>query len=67
MPQTTRRTNHSVLDDYSAKRIIMKLKLKYFELLILRHGSLEKIECLGKIEGIVKEDNRRQAGRSMIG
>lgn len=67
MPETTKRTNHSVLDDSSPKRIIMKLKLKYFEQFILRHGSLEEIGCLEKSKAFVKEDYRRETGRNMIG
>ena len=52
---TTRRSNLSVLKEvspeYSLEGLMLKLKLKYFGLLMQRTDSLEKTLMLGKIEG----------------
>ena len=52
---TARRSNQSVLKEisleYSLEGLMLKLKLKYFGLLMQRTNSLEKIRMLGKIEG----------------
>ena len=52
---TTRRFNQSILKEISPEDslegLVLKLKLEYFGLLILRTDSLEKTLMLGKIEG----------------
>ena len=48
VPRTTRRTNQSILKkinrEYSLEGLMLKLKLQYFDYLIRRADSLEKIE-----------------------
>ena len=55
VPWTARRSNQSILKvispKYSLERLILKLKLQYFECLMQSVDSLEKILMLGKIEG----------------
>ena len=52
---TTRRSNQSILKEispeYSLEGLIAKLKFQYFDHLMQRAGSLDKILILGKIEG----------------
>ena len=52
---TTRRSIQSILKEfspeYSLERLILKLKLEYFGLLLQRTDSLEKTLMLGKTEG----------------
>ena len=53
--QTARRSNQSILKEispeYSLGRLMLKLKLQYFDHLIQRTDSFEKTLMLGKIEG----------------
>ena len=55
VPWTAKRSNQSILKEispeYSLKGLMLKLKLKYFDNLMLRPDSLEKTLILGKIEG----------------
>ena len=55
IPWTARRSSQSILKginlEYSLERLILKLKLQYFDHLIQRANSLEKILVLGKTEG----------------
>ena len=55
VPWTTRRSNQSILKEISPgcslEGLMLKLKLKYFGLLMRRVDSLEKTLMLGKIEG----------------
>ena len=55
VPQTARRSNQSVLKEispeYSLEGLMLKLKLQYFDHLMLRTDSFEKTLMLGKIEG----------------
>ena len=55
VPWTARRSNQSILKeispDYSLKRLMLKLKLQYFGLLMQWTDLLEKTLMLGKIEG----------------
>ena len=55
VPWTARRSNQSVLKEisteYSLEGLILKLKPWYFDHLMRRTDSLEKILMLGKIEG----------------
>ena len=55
LPWTARRSNQSILKEispeYSLERLMLKLKLQYFGLLMQRTDSLEKTLTLGKIEG----------------
>ena len=55
VPWTTRRSNLSVLKEvspeYSLEGLMLKLKLKYFGLLMQRTDSLEKTLMLGGIVG----------------
>ena len=64
VPWTVRRSNQSVLKEispeYALEGLRMKLKLRYFGLLMLRTDSLEKTLMLGKIEG------RRRRGRQRM-
>ena len=52
---TARRSNESILKEispeYSLEGLMLKLKLQYFDHLMQRSYSLEKILMLGKIEG----------------
>ena len=55
VPWTARRSNQSILKEinpeYSLEGLMLKLKLQYFDHLMRRINSLEKILMLGKIEG----------------
>ena len=55
VPQTTRRSNQSILKEvspeYSLEGLMLKLKLQCFGNLLQRTDSLEKTLMLGKIEG----------------
>ena len=59
---TARRSNQSVLKEispeYSLEGLILKLKLQYFDHIMGRANSLEKILMLGKIEGEKRRGNR---------
>ena len=61
---TARRSNQSILKEtnpeYSLKGLMLKLKLQYFDNLMRRSDSLEKILILGNIEG------RRRRGRQRL-
>ena len=54
-PGTAKRSNQSMLKEinpeYSMERLMLKLKLQYFDHLMQRANSLEKTLMLGKIEG----------------
>ena len=54
VPWTARRSNQSILKEisleYSLEGLMLKLKLQYFDRLMRRTDSLEKILMLGKIE-----------------
>ena len=64
VPWTARRSNQSTLGEispeYSLERFMLKLKLQYFNHLMRKTDSLEKILMLGKIEG------RRRRGRQRL-
>ena len=55
VPWTARRSNQSILKEispeYSLEGLMLKLKLQYFDLLILKTDLLKKTLMLGKIEG----------------
>ena len=55
VPWTARRSNLSILkgisSEYSLEGLMLKLKLQYFDHLMWRTDSLEKILMLGKIKG----------------
>ena len=55
IPWTVRRSEQSILKEispeYSLEGLMLKLKLQYFGLLMLRTDSFEKTLMLGKIEG----------------
>ena len=55
LPWTARRSNQSILKEinpeYSLEGLMLKLKLQYFDHLIRRADSLEKILMLGNAEG----------------
>ena len=55
VPWTARRSNQSILKDfspeYSLEGLMLKLKLQYFNYLMQKTDSLEKTLVLGKIEG----------------
>ena len=64
VPWTARTSNQTILKEtsleYSLEGLMLKLKLKYFGLLMRRTDSLEKTLMLGKIEG------RRRRGRQRM-
>ena len=64
VPWTARRSNKSILKEfspeYSLERLMLKLKLQCFGYLMGRTDSLEKTLMLGKIEG-----GRRRGGQRM--
>ena len=64
VPWTTRKSNQSILNEISPEcsleGLMLKLKLQYFEHLMRRADSFEKIVMLGKIEG------RRRRGRQRL-
>ena len=64
VPWTTRKSNQSILKEinteYSLEGLMLKLKLQYFDHLMLRTNSLEKNLMLGRIEG------RRRRGRQRM-
>ena len=55
VPWTARKSSQSILKeispDYSLEGLMLKLKLQYFDHLMRRTDSFEKILMLGKIEG----------------
>ena len=55
VPWTAGRSNQSILKEinlaYSLERLMLKLKLQYFDYLIQRADSFEKTLMLGNIEG----------------
>ena len=55
VPWNARRSNQSILKEinpeYALDGVMLKLKLQYFDHLMGRTDSLEKILMLGKIEG----------------
>ena len=64
VPWTARRSNQSILKEISIEcsleGLMLKLKLQYFDHLMQRADSFEKILMLGKIEG------RRRRGRQRM-
>ena len=64
VPWTARRSNQSILKEispeYSLEGLILKLKLQYFDQLMRKANSLEKILMLGKIEGRRSGQQRRR-------
>ena len=64
VPWNTKRSNQSILKEispeYSLEGLMLKLKLQYFDHLMQRTDSLEKILMLGKIE------DRRRRGRQRM-
>ena len=63
VPWTARRSNQSILKEispeYLLERLILKLKLQYFDHLMGRANSLEKTLMLEKIEGRGEKGERR--------
>ena len=59
---TARRSNQSILKEinskYSLEGLMLKLKLQYFNHLMLRSDSLERTLMLGKIEAGGERGNR---------
>ena len=64
VPWSARRLKQSILKkispEYSLEGLILKLKLQYFDYLMQRTDTLEKILMLGKIE------DRRRRGRQRM-
>ena len=64
VPWTAKRYNQCILKEispeYALAGLMLKMKLQYFERLMQRTDSLEKILMLGKIEG------RRRRGRQRM-
>ena len=63
VPWTARRSNQSILKEFSPgcslEGLMLKLKLQYFGHLMRRVDSLEKILVLGKIEGRRRRGQQR--------
>ena len=63
VPWTARRSNQSILNEFSPgcslEGLMLKLKLQYFGHLIRRVDSLEKTLLLGKIEGRRRRGQQR--------
>ena len=63
VPWTARRSNQSILKEinpeYSVEGLMLKLELQYFDHLMRRADSLEKILILGKIEGKRRRKQQR--------
>ena len=63
VPWTTRRSNQSILKEFSPgcslEGLMLKLKLQYFGHLMRRADSLEKTLMLGKIEGRRRRGQQR--------
>ena len=63
IPWTARRSKQSILKEISPEcsleRLVLKLKLQYFDHLMRRSDLLEKILMLGKIEGKRKRERQR--------
>ena len=69
IPWTARRSNLSILKEispeYSLERLMLKLKLQYFVLLMQNPDSLEKTLILGEIEGRRRRGQQRM--RLLVG
>ena len=67
VPWTARRSNQSILKEFSPgcslEGLMLKLKLQHFGHLILRADSLEKTMMLGKIEVRRRGDNEDEKVR----
>ena len=63
VPWTARRSSQSILKEispeYSLERLMLKVKLQYFDHLMQRTDSLEKTLMLGKIEGRRRRGQQR--------
>ena len=63
VPWTARRSNEAILKEinpeYSLEGLMLKLKLQYFDHLMLKTDSLEKTLMLGKIEGRRRKGQKR--------
>ena len=61
VPWTARRSNQSILKEFSPalEGLMLKLKLQYFGHLMQRIDSLEKTLMLGKIEGRRRKGQQR--------
>ena len=63
-PWTAGRSNRSILKEinleYSLEGLMLKLKLQYFDHLMQRTDSLEKMLMLGKIEGRRRGQQRKR-------
>ena len=63
VPWTERRSSQSIIKEispeYSLERLMLKLKLQYFDHLLRRADSLEKTLLLGKIEGRRRREPQR--------
>ena len=62
VPWTARRSNQSILKEfspgYSLEGLMLKLKFQYFGHLMRSADSLEKTLMVGKIEGTCEGDDR---------
>ena len=69
-PGTAKRSNQSMLKEinpeYSMERLMLKLKLQYFDHLMQRANSLEKTLMLGKIEGGRRRGRQRMRWLDVI-
>ena len=58
IPWTVRRSNQSILKEYSLEGLILKLKIQYFGHLMQRTDSLERLWCWERLKA-EEGDNRR--------
>ena len=67
---TARRSDQSILKEinpgYSLEGVMLKLKLLYFDHLMLRAHSLEKSLMLGKTEGKTRREEQRMSWLNSI-
>ena len=65
LDKTARRSNQSILrktnPEYSLERLMLKLKLQYFDHMMKRADSLEKTVMLEKIEGKRRQGQQRMS------
>ena len=70
VPWTARISNQSILKEFSSEylldRLMLKLKLRYFDQLMGRTDSFEKTLMLGKIEGRRRRGQQRMRWLDVI-
>jgi len=59
VPWTARRSNQEISPECSLERLLLKLKLQYFDHRVRRPDSFEKTLMLGKIVGERRRERKR--------